>query len=55
MDLPCKHCDKADDRKELLKCDKPCTLAKDYVRCESKLIDMIMGSLGKGGADAAGY
>lgn len=51
MDLPCKHCDKADDRETLLKCDKPCTIAKDYARCESELINIIMDSIQKGGAE----
>lgn len=43
MDKPCKHCDKADNRDNILKCDKPCSQGKAWYRCESELINVLRG------------
>lgn len=45
MDNPCKHCDKADVRNDILKCDKPCNKAKQWFECEELLIEILMGKM----------
>lgn len=45
MDSPCKHCDKADMRPGILKCDKPCNRGKDYYECEKLLIQVLQGKV----------
>ena len=46
MDKPCKHCDKADERKEtVLKCDKPCSQGKAWYECEKMLIEFLQGKI----------
>lgn len=46
MENPCRHCDKADDRKEtVLKCDKPCRQGKDWYECEKLVIEFLQGKI----------
>ena len=41
MDNPCKHCGKADTRTDILKCDKPCNMGKQWMKCESESLRII--------------
>lgn len=43
MDNSCKHCDKADERADILICSKPCNRAKQWLNCETALIDILSG------------
>lgn len=46
MDFPCKHCDKADTRKETNpKCDKPCRQYKEWYKCCKNMIDFLSGKI----------
>ena len=44
MDYPCRYCDKADDRTDYFKCDKPCNNAKQCKKNNEDLIAILGGA-----------
>lgn len=43
MFKPCDHCEKADKRSDYLKCDNPCSNAKQCYQNDKKLSEVLRG------------